>query len=184
MEVGGEIHLVGIALVILFVPWLLKRLYAAAARCLERFSSSARPPVLDLAPFEGRVWVIDGDTLSVQGTRVRMFGIDAPELSQYGGYKARSHLIRLAGGRQVRVHPVDIDCYGRIVARVWCGDIDLSDRMVRDGYAVAMSRWNSDYDAAEFQARRQQFGLWRGDPVLGIGDPAAHRRWKGRAERR
>ena len=102
--------------------------------------------------------------------------MDAPELTQRGGYKARSHLIHLAGGQKIRVVPVCLDCYGRTVARVWYGDIDLSERMVRDGYARATSKWNSDYDAAEFQARGERRGLWSRDPVGGIGDPAAHRR--------
>ena len=53
--------------------------------------------------------------------RVRLFGIDAPELTQRGGWKARGALIGLAGGHEVAVEPVDLDCYGRIVARVWLG---------------------------------------------------------------
>jgi endonuclease YncB( thermonuclease family) len=176
VETEHEVYLVGLALAVFLAP----RLLAAVRRAARSTSTARRTLARDLAPFAGRVWVIDGDTLWVKHTRVRMFGIDAPELSQYGGYNARSHLIRLAGGKDVRVHPVAIDCYGRTVARVWCGDIDLSDRMVRDGFARATSRWNSDYDAVESQARRQRCGLWCGNPVSGIGDPAAHRRWRSR----
>jgi len=177
VEFGGD--LLGLALLLAFVfLWVLSRVG------FRRTASRARqPPVVDRIPFEGRVWVIDGDTLSVQGKRIRMFGIDAPELSQYGGYKARSHLIRLIGGKWVRVQPVDVDCYGRVVARVWYGDIDLSDRMVRDGYAVASSRWHSDYDAAERDARVKQCGLWCRDLPYRVRDPAAHRRWKAQAGR-
>jgi endonuclease YncB( thermonuclease family) len=182
VEAGYEVYLVGLALAVFFGPWLAKGLRAAAGR-QARSTSTARRTLADLAPFAGRVWVIDGDTLLVKHTRVRMFGIDAPELSQYGGYKARSHLIRLAGGKDVRVQPVALDCYGRTVARVWCGDVDLSDQMVRDGFARATSRWNSDYDAAESQARRRQCGLWCGNPLDGIRDPAAHRRWRSKIGR-
>jgi endonuclease YncB( thermonuclease family) len=104
--------------------------------------------------------------------------MDAPELTQPGGWKARSHLIGLAGGREVAVEPVALDCYGRIVARVWLGSIDLSERMVRDGFARGINDWQTDYGSAEFYARRRQQGLWAGP---GISDPAAHRRSKSAA---
>jgi endonuclease YncB( thermonuclease family) len=84
----------------------------------------------------------------------------------------------------VRVEPVVTDCYGRIVARVWMGEIDLSDRIVRDGFAVATSKWNTDYDSAELEARRYRRGLWADNPDRGISDPAAHRRWKALEEGR
>ena len=87
-------------------------------------------------------------------------------------------MIGLAGGREVAVEPVAVDCYGRIVARVWLGETDLSERMVRDGFARGISDWCTDYSAAEFEARRQRRGLWA---TVGIADPAAHRRWKASA---
>jgi len=69
----------------------------------------ARPP----APFTGRVWVVDGDTIRVGKHRVRLFGMDAPEMDQRGGAKAKSNPIRLAGGADVQVEPLTMDCYGR-----------------------------------------------------------------------
>jgi endonuclease YncB( thermonuclease family) len=178
VEQGFDISLFWLILAALLIPKLLTRRSAARFRKLLEWSPRTGPSVPDASPFDGRAHIIDGDTIEVDRRRVRMFGIDAPELSQHGGYKARSHLIRLAGGKVVRVHPVATDCYGRTVARVWYGDIDLSDRMVRDGFARATSRWNSDYDGAEFEARRGQRGLWYGNQGGGIRDPAAHRRWK------
>ena len=74
------------------------------------------------------------------------------------------------------MEPVDVDCYGRIVARVRLGGIDISEGMVIDGYARAMGAWHPAYVAAEKRARLAQRGLWTGNPVSGIGDPAAHRR--------
>lgn len=142
------------------------------------------PPPPCPAPFSGKAWVVDGDTLRVNRARVRLFGMDAPEIGQRGGYPARSHLIRLAGGRQVRVEPVTIDIHGRTVARVWLGETDLSRRMVRDGYAVATARWDLDYVPDEEAARRERRGLWQADPRNGIRDPAAHRRWQARQRQR
>ena len=101
-----------------------------------------------------------------------------PSCPQRGGWKARGHLIGMAGGREVAVEPVDLDCYGRIVARVWLGPTDLGERMVRDGSARGLDDWCADYAAAEFEARRGKRGLWA---TVGIPDPAAHRRWKAQA---
>jgi endonuclease YncB( thermonuclease family) len=170
----------GLVALVLAAAWLLARLLPAIRRRVAprqvRTVSTAAPKAL--TPFTGQVHVIDGDTIVVNRTRIRLFGMDAPELSQHGGRRAQSHLILLAGGKLVRVEPVVTDCYGRIVARVWMEEVDLSDRIVRDGFAVATSKWNSDYDSAELEARRYRRGLWADNPDRGISDPAAHRRWK------
>jgi endonuclease YncB( thermonuclease family) len=134
-------------------------------------------------PFTGRASIIDGDTIAVGNARVRLFGMDAPELSQPGGAAARGHLIRLAGGREVSVHPLDVDCYGRIVARVRLDTVDLSKRMVEEGFAVAMTDWHLDFAFAEWRARRRGLGLWA-KHAGGISDPAAHRRAVARRSRR
>jgi endonuclease YncB( thermonuclease family) len=129
----------------------------------------AAPP----KPFRGKVFVLDGDTIVVRRQRVRLHGIDAPELTQAGGFRARSHLIRMAGGREGEVLPVGVDRYGRVVAKVRLGTIDISDRMARDGYAIAMSDFDPDYAPAELYARRRRCGLWAG---RGIDDPGYHRK--------
>lgn len=182
------------ALAVILARWLYWRLrsrratQASDTRAVPGTRSRRRTPPPDLVAdpphprpqklnsYRGRVYVIDGDTIEVNRSRVRLFGMDAPELSQRGGGKAKSHLISLAGGKAVRVEPVTVDCYGRIVARVWLGDVDLSGAMVRDGYAVAMGNWHRDYVASEREARAARRGLWAFDPRHGINDPAAHRR--------
>jgi endonuclease YncB( thermonuclease family) len=154
---------------LLVAALLGRRLRRLLGRWLGRVHPSA-------SVFTGKAYVIDGDTIEVGRARVRLFGMDAPELTQRGGHKAKSHMIGLAGGKTVTVHPVDVDCYGRIVARVECAGVDLSKQMVADGFARAMTGWHLDYAADEWQARRGERGLWAGDPGGGIGDPGAHRR--------
>ena len=149
------------------------------ARPVDRAVSravAAAGPTGGAEAVHGKAYIIDGDTIDVGQARVRPFGMDAPELAQGGGFKARSQLIGLAGGRQVSVQPVDVDCYGRIVARVRCEGVDLSERMVHDGFARAMTQWHLDYAIAEWRARRGRRGLWADDAKGGIGDPAAFRR--------
>jgi endonuclease YncB( thermonuclease family) len=69
--------------------------------------------------------IIDGDTLEIHGTRVRLWGIDAPESSQFCrgdsdvyrcGAKAANDLDTFIWGRPVSCIPVSLDQYGRTVA--------------------------------------------------------------------
>ena len=124
-------------------------------------------------------YVIDGDTIVSDGARIRLAGIDAPELSQPGGAEARSHLIRLIAGGAVRIEPLDTDRYGRMVARVHARCGDLGRLMVRNGYAL--SYYGAEYRSEELFARKKRAGLWAGP---GISSPAAHRAATPQAKKR
>ncbi len=121
----------------------------------------------------GEVRVIDGDSLIVDGREVRLHGMDAVELHQTCrepdgrewpcGRLARAHLRKLVRGRSLTCRTVDEDRYGRIVARcVTDGGLDVAERMVRDGWAVAYMRHSPLYVAAERDAREARRGIWAG----------------------
>jgi endonuclease YncB( thermonuclease family) len=119
------------------------------------------------APFSGRVVAVhDGDTISVrhdrQMTRVRLHGIDCPEGGQPFGKAAKKAASSLAFDREVRVVPQGLDRYGRTVAVVFVGSMDLGLELVRRGYAWHYVRYSSDtrLAAAQEAARRQRLGLW------------------------
>lgn len=139
--------------------------------------AEAPPPAVP-EPFTAKAFVIDGDTIAFDRgrTRVRLFGIDAPEMSQFGGKAARGHLIRMIGGRRVTVRPNAVDRYGRIVARVHFDGDDVCEAMVRDGYAVAMPAYCEDYLDVERAARHDRRGLWKASADWGIKCPSRHRR--------
>ncbi len=146
--------------------WGLLLLSVLGALLLFALIRGGRGPVLDgHDPF-----VIDGDTIVSDQVRIRLHGIDAPELSQAGGAEARTHLIRLIAGGAVRIEPIGTDKFGRTVARVHARSGDLSRLMVRNGYARAA--YGADYAEEETRARRGRAGLWAGP---GIPSPAAHR---------
>ncbi|EGY25168.1 yeaA protein [Desulfovibrio sp. A2] len=77
-----------------------------------------------LEPWQGRVVSVpDGDTIVVRDehgndVRVRLYGIDAPELHQRGGEQARDRLLRMVMAREVYLVTIDRDGYGREVAHV------------------------------------------------------------------
>lgn len=133
------------------------------------------------ADISGRVHVIDGDTLDVGGVRVRLHGIDAPEQDQLCG--GRSSPIWGCGawatgevrtryeGRKARCAQVDIDRYGRAVARCAVDGHDMGAALVEDGIAFAYRRYAMDYDLAEKRAAVAGRGLHG----TGVQAPAAYR---------
>ena len=119
-------------------------------------------------PFTARVKsVVDGDTLVVSRepsleVRIRLFGIDCPEGDQPYGDRARAELAEWVQGREVRVEPTDRDDWGRTVARISVGEIDVNAELVRSGAAWVFLRYKHDPKliALESEARAAHRGLW------------------------
>ncbi|MEM3335614.1 MAG: thermonuclease family protein [Thermoplasmata archaeon] len=124
--------------------------------------------------------VIDGDTFhclpekTLFGAKVhkdstisvRLRGIDAPEKRQSYGEEARLSLKELIGGKIVKLDVKDIDRYGRVVAYVWLGNININLEQVKRGMAWAYVEYldrpyASEFYEAEKQARKQKLGLWK-----------------------
>ena len=129
-------------------------------------------PALDLI---GSARAVDGDTLEVAGQKVRLFGIDAPELDQVCerdgrrwacGDASRAALARIVGGRQLTCELRDIDRYGRNVAICMAGGDDVAALMVRQGLALAYRRYSGRYVNAEAAARSEGLGLWTSTYVV------------------
>jgi endonuclease YncB( thermonuclease family) len=131
--------------------------------------------------FSGPARVIDGDTLDVGDVRVRLYGIDAPEMDQTcrtaqavdwpcGAWVAR-HLRADLDGRTVACTARGTDRYDRIVAVCTLGGRDVGAGLVAEGQAFAFQRYASDYVELETAARRDGLGLWSGH----VQDPAAFR---------
>ena len=92
------------------------------------------------AQITGTATVTDGDTLRIDGARIRLHGIDAPEAAQtciardtvwHCGGEATRALAHLVAGHTITCHQRDIDRYQRIIAECFAGSIDLNATMVR-----------------------------------------------------
>jgi micrococcal nuclease len=117
--------------------------------------------------------VHDGDTVSValgrKTERVRLIGIDAPELGQRPwGQRAKTRLRELLGDGNVTV-VTDVeqrDRYNRLLAYLWSsGGTFINLEMVRQGYAVLYTippnvRYADRFRAAQTEARERKRGLW------------------------
>jgi endonuclease YncB( thermonuclease family) len=81
--------------------------------------------------------VVDGDTIKINNTQIRLFGVDAPELNHPYGKKAKWALHALCKDQIVRAVVTDEDTHGRTVAHCYLPDgRDLSAEMVRQGLAI------------------------------------------------
>lgn len=130
------------------------------------------------APFDigGSVHVTrvsDGDSLRSGNLRIRLFGIDAPEIKQTCkdetglkwacGVTARDRLLAL-----VKKAPYldcklrDTDRYGRLIMQCFANQEDIGRTLVAEGLAVAYARYAQDYVAAQNVARDSSRGLWAG----------------------
>jgi endonuclease YncB( thermonuclease family) len=112
------------------------------------------------------VRVADGDTLELvplghrDRVRVRLEGVDAPELGEEFSRDAQIFLRQLLLDRQVRVNGRDVDRYGRLVARVDVGGRDASQALLAAGLACQRFATDAVLAAAESQARAAGRGFW------------------------
>jgi len=116
--------------------------------------------------------VVDGDSLELGGTRIRLHAIDAPEgkqqctrnsVSWACGEEAARKLRTLVGTHEITCTRTDTDSYGRTVAICKNGSVDIGAEMVSAGLALAYRQYGNDYVALENAARAAKRGLWAGE---------------------
>lgn len=124
-----------------------------------------------LFAFNGKVVSIhDGDTITIlqgkQQIKVRLFGIDAPELKQPYGKKSKQFLASLIAGQVVEVEPKGKDRYKRTLGIIYYKWQDINVQMVLNGYAWAYEKYSRIYVDQEKLAREKKLGLWQSsDPT-------------------
>lgn len=124
------------------------------------------------------IFIHDGDTLMLEflngdrkGNRekIRLYGIDAPELSQPYGRASKNHLIKLLRSEDIEFKYISRDQYGRLLGIIFIGGKDINIQMVDDGYAWVFNRFskNKKLNTALRDAQQQRRGLWndRNTPI-------------------
>ena len=115
----------------------------------------------------GPAWVVDGDTIRIEGQPIRLAGLDAPELHQtcerggrpYAcGEAARAELRRMTVNAVVTCAIRKRDKYRRLLGQCAVHGEDIGASLVGRGFAVAYG----GYAREEEEARRAGAGLWAG----------------------
>ena len=109
--------------------------------------------------------IYDGDTITAltskkEKIKIRLYGIDAPELKQPFGKASKRHLIDLISKQSLNINEKGKDKYGRTLAVLHNGDQDINAQMVIDGYAWAYDKFSKDYVAFQQNAQLLKKGLW------------------------
>ena len=113
--------------------------------------------------------VVDGDTIHLNGEKIRFTGIDTPELKQTClkegiqnpcGVTAKQILISKIGNNKVKCISEGIDQYKRILAECFINNESLSSYLVRSGYAFAYKKYSKNFIPDEEYARINKLGMW------------------------
>ena len=113
--------------------------------------------------------IVDGDTIHLNGEKIRFSGIDTPELKQTClkegvkdpcGVTAKQILINKIGKNDVECISEGKDQYKRTLAECFVNNESLSSYLVRNGYAFAYRRYSKKFVADEDYARINKLGMW------------------------
>ena len=124
--------------------------------------------------------VVDGDTIYIKSYKIRLEGIDAPEMKQkckkpylqimfftfqkdYNcGQVSKKKLFQKIGNKPVKCILLGKDRYKRYLAKCFKGTVNLNRWMVRNGYAIAYRKYSKIYVPDENFAKDEKLGLWGG----------------------
>lgn len=113
------------------------------------------------------IYISDGDTFHFlpedkKKIKVRVADIDCPERLQPFGLEAKEFVFNEIKDKEVVIKISDTDRYGRKIARVYYEGKDLSEELIRKGFAWHYTKYSKDpiLNELEQQARENKYGLW------------------------
>ena len=113
--------------------------------------------------------ITDGDTIRINGDKIRFSGIDTPELKQtctkngkkiLCGLNAKKILVDKIGNNKVTCVKEGKDRYKRILAECFVNNDSLSSYLVRSGYAFAYRKYSKKFISDEEFAKSNKLGMW------------------------
>ena len=138
------------------------------------------PNLINAEIIQGKVKVVDGDTIKIKNDRIRLSGIDAPELNQlcskvflslfsisfnkkYScGKISTEKLKRLLKNEIILCKVENIDRYKRKLATCYKDKLNINSWLVRNGYALAYVKYSKKYVLQEKEAEKDKLGIWQG----------------------
>ena len=136
--------------------------------------------IVQASEIKGFPKIVDGDTIRIESYKIRLEGIDAPEMKQkckkpylkimffnfqkdyYCGQISKKKLVKKIGNKPIRCILLEKDRYKRYLAKCLKGTIDLNRWMVRNGYAIAYRKYSKLYILDENFAKEEKLGMWKG----------------------
>ena len=141
-------------------------------------SNSAYSEIKFISAHTNQVRVIDGDSLQIRKEKIRLSGIDAPEINQicydhndspYAcGHVAKKKLesfIKDTNYSKIYCYYSERDKYDRILGECMLGEtssVNINNEMVFWGHAVAYLRYSEKYIEQQETAKKLNYGLWAG----------------------
>ena len=126
------------------------------------------------------VKVYDGDTITIldnnKKVKVRLYGIDAPELKQTYGKQARDYLSDIVFNKSITLKVYNKDVYGRQVAEVIYNNANINQLLVKTGNVYVYTKYNNElniYLPLEQYAKQNKLGVW--NPKLNMISPEEYR---------
>ena len=119
--------------------------------------------------FAGNLKIVDGDTIILNGEKIRFSGIDTPELKQtclqgdqeiLCGMSAKMLLVKKIGNNTLKCIKEGKDVYKRILAECFVNGESLSKFLVRSGYAFAYRKYSTKFIEDENFAKANKLGMW------------------------
>ena len=119
--------------------------------------------------FANNLKIVDGDTIVLNGEKIRFSGIDTPELKQtcidedkevFCGVLAKMLLVKKIGNETPECISEGKDVYKRTLAECFINGESLSSFLVRSGYAFAYRKYSKKFVEDEEFARTNKLGLW------------------------
>ena len=119
----------------------------------------------------GHAKIIDGDTVHIGKYKVRLYGIDAPELNQKCFFKkniwrcgeeSKKFLINIIDNNEIYCKIIDKDRYKRHIGICFKNKINLNKKIVQEGWAIAYRYYSKDFINDEKIAKINKLGIWKG----------------------
>lgn len=122
-----------------------------------------QPKTTIVRTLKGKAYVIDGDTIVVSKTKIRLAGIDAPEPDQPWGRKSKSAMIQICKGSILTVHLNGEQTYDREVGTVYLPDgRDVGAELIKQGLALDLEKFSGGkYRHLEPEGVRRKILIWR-----------------------
>ena len=110
----------------------------------------------------GKAKVIDGDTIVINGEKIRFGGIDTPERNKIGHNFSKIKLKKKLGNNIITcLREPQLDPWGRTVAECFLNDESISSYMVKNGYACDYKKYSKKkYAKQQEYAKSKKLGIW------------------------